>query len=146
MASHVTSRVARDDAGFNYSVRQGIVPHLNEIQRRFEARRTILRRKVPWSLWAWGLLMFLGAISISVSTSGPVLPLALFPVLMLVWTYFLIAGVRWLWIVTLLLYLLSVPEMITGSLRWQGYISVLLGAILLLLPNTRRYFSTPLAK
>jgi membrane protein implicated in regulation of membrane protease activity len=90
--------------------------------------------------------MLLAVISLEVKVHGPVLARILFAIIMLVWLYFLLKGVRWVWMVTIAIYVLGVvPNLISGSLTWQGVVSSLLGLMLLLLPVTRRYFSSPTA-
>jgi hypothetical protein len=84
----------------------------------------------------------LAAISIEIKVHGPVSARVLFAAVMLAWLYFLLKGVRWVWIVTVGIYVLGlVPDLISGSLMWQGLALGLIGLVLLLLPVTRRHFS-----
>jgi hypothetical protein len=99
-------------------------------------------RRVPWPLWAYCAVMLLGAVSIDVRASGPVFVMALIPIVMLAWLYFLLKGIRWLWFVTLGIYVLIIPEIVSGSVTWEGYASTVIGVTLLLLPATRHYFSS----
>jgi hypothetical protein len=103
-------------------------------------------KRVPWPLWGYSVAMLLAASLLEVNVHGPVSARVLFAVIMLVWLYFLLRGVRWVWIVTIGIYVLGVvPDLISGSLTWQGVVLSLIGLMLLLLPVTRRYFSSPTA-
>jgi hypothetical protein len=84
----------------------------------------------------------LAATSIEIKVHGPVSARVLFAAVMLAWLYFLLKGVRWVWIVTVGIYVLGfVPDLISGSLMWPGLALGLVGLMLLLLPVTRRHFS-----
>jgi len=73
---------------------------------------------------------------------GPITAKVLFAALMLAWLYFLLKGVRWVWIITVGISILGfLPNLIAGSLKWQGLALSLVGLLLLLIPVTRRYFS-----
>lgn len=99
-------------------------------------------KQVPWPLWFYSAVTVLGAILIEVQAHGPVSAKVLYPFVMLAWLYFLLKGVRWVWIVTAGIYVLGlVPDVLTSPLEWQGLVFGLIGLILLLLPVTRRYFS-----
>jgi membrane protein implicated in regulation of membrane protease activity len=83
----------------------------------------------------------MGATLIEVKAHGPIAVKVLFPLVMLAYLYFLLQGIRWLWIATIAVGVLGlVLEVISGSLDWQGVIWSLLDFTLLLLPVTRRYF------
>jgi hypothetical protein len=99
-------------------------------------------RQIPWPLWIYSAITLLGAILIEFRAHGPFLAKALYPIVMLVWLYFLLKGVRWIWIVTVGIYIVGlIPYLISGSLKWQGIALSLIGILLLLLPVTRQYFS-----
>jgi hypothetical protein len=99
-------------------------------------------KRVPWTLWAYSIALLLAAISIEVKVHGPVPAKVLFVTVMLAWLYLLLRGVRWVWIVTVGIYVLGfVTDLISGSLKWQGVALSLIGITLLLLPVTQRYFS-----
>lgn len=99
-------------------------------------------RGVPWPLWAYSAIMLSGAISIEIESHGPIGAKALYPLFMLAWLYFLVKGVRWVWIVTVGIYVLGlIGYLAWGPLKWQGVTLTLLGILLLMLPVTRRYFS-----
>jgi hypothetical protein len=78
---------------------------------------------------------------ISLEFQGPVSVRLLFAVIMLMWLYLLLKGVRWVWIFTLGVYGLGLIDLISGSLTWRGAAVGLAGLLLLLLPETRRYFT-----
>ncbi len=96
-------------------------------------------RSVPWSLWGFCILSLVGTIRIE--TGHLRLELRLFTVAFtLVWTYFLLAGVQWLWIVTVAFGVLGLAlDPILGTTLY-GLASSLVSLVLLLLPATRRYF------
>lgn len=99
-------------------------------------------KRVPWPLWVYSVATLFAAILIEIKVHGLVSAKLLFAAIMLAWLYLLLKGVRWVWIVTLGIYVLGfVPDLILGSLTWRGAASGVVGLILLLLPVTRRYFS-----
>lgn len=99
-------------------------------------------KRVPWPLWIYSVALLLAAILLEAKVHGPVLARLLFAIIMLTWIYFLLKGVRQVWIVTIGIYVLGlVPDLISGSFTWQGVVLALIGLMLLLLPVTRRYFS-----
>jgi hypothetical protein len=99
-------------------------------------------RRVPWSLWAYSAALLLGAISVEVKAHGPILAKVLLTAVMLAWLSFLLKGVRWVWIATVVICVFGlVSDLISGSLEWQGVALSLIGLMLLLLPVTRRYIS-----
>lgn len=103
-------------------------------------------KQVPWPLWVYSAATLLGAVLIEVQALGPVSAKMLYPFVMFAWLYFLLKGVRWVWIFTVGIYILGlVPYLISGSLKWQGAALSLIGLLLLLLPVTRRYFSSDTA-
>jgi hypothetical protein len=86
--------------------------------------------------------LLISATLIEVKAHGPIPAKVLFAAVMLAWLYFLLKGARWVWIVTVAIYVLGfVPDLIAGSLKWQGLALGLIGLVLLLLPVTRRYFA-----
>jgi|SRR5690349_7489010 len=99
-------------------------------------------RRVPWPLWIYSASLFLGVTLVEVKAHGPIAAKALFAAVMLAWVYFLLKGVRWVWIITVGIYALGiVVDLISGSLEWQGLALSIASPILLLLPVTRQYFS-----
>ena len=100
-------------------------------------------RRVPWPLWIFSASILYGVILIEVDVHGPVLAKVLFAFFSLAWLFFLLKGVRWVWIATVAVSVLGfVPDLIEGSLRWRGVLFGLVGIGLLLLPVTRRYFAS----
>jgi hypothetical protein len=99
-------------------------------------------KRVPWPLWIYSASLLFSATLIEVKAHGPIPAKVLFAAVMLTWLYFLLKGVRWVWIVTVGIYALGfVADLISGSLKWQGVALSLIGFVLLLLPVTRRYFA-----
>jgi hypothetical protein len=100
-------------------------------------------RQVPWPLWMIFVSGVVGTILLEVKLHGQVPSRVLFPFVMFAWLFLLLKGVRWVWIATLGISILGfVPDVLSGSLRWQGVASGLATLVLLLLPTTRRYFSS----
>jgi hypothetical protein len=56
--------------------------------------------RVPWSLWLFVLASVAASGSLVFHVSGPIAPLVLYGALVLTWTFFLLRGVRGLWIAT----------------------------------------------
>jgi hypothetical protein len=97
---------------------------------------------VPWPLWIYSASVLFSATLVEVKAHGLIPAKALFAFLMLAWLFFLLKGVRWIWIATIGVAVLGfVPDVIAGSLSWQGVALSLIGLVLLLLPVTRRYFA-----
>ena len=64
----------------------------------------------------------------------------LYPALVLGWLYFLLRGMRWIWLVTLAFFALGFAlELVAGPRHWWGPAMSSVALILLLLPVTRRY-------
>ena len=100
-------------------------------------------RKVPWPLWVLAALTLIPAVQIEVEVHGPIPVKVLYPFIVFGWLFFLLKGVRWVWIATLAVTVLGfAPDLITGSLTWRGAIGGALTIGLLLLPITRRYFAS----
>lgn len=99
-------------------------------------------RQVPWPLWVFAAAQLLVVARVEAMVHGPILAMILYPVLVLGWLYFLLRGVRWIWLVTLGVVVLGLAfELVSGSLRWWATTIGVAEALLLLLPFTRRYFS-----
>lgn len=59
------------------------------------------------------------------------------------WPYFMLRGVRWLWIVTVGAdALIFVIDIATGNGTWYGDLAAVVQLSLLLLPVTRRFFAS----
>jgi hypothetical protein len=101
------------------------------------------RRKVPWPLWLFTALALVPAILIEVEVHGSIAAKVLYPFMVFAWFFFLLRGVRWVWIGTLAVTVLGfVPDLIAGSLTWQGVVGGAITIGLLLLPVTRRHFAS----
>jgi hypothetical protein len=99
-------------------------------------------RRVPWTLWAFAALGFAGLIVVIGRAAGdtPAVPLVFYVVLTFAWLYFLLKGVKWVWMITVGVELVGVLfDLITGSGTWLGDSSGLVGLVLMLLPVTCRY-------
>jgi hypothetical protein len=99
-------------------------------------------RRVPWTLWCFAVLTVAGVIVVLARGSGDahVKALAFYVVIAAAWLYFLLRGVRWVWMVTVGVELVGLLfDLITGSGTWLGDSSGLVGLMLMLLPATRRY-------
>jgi hypothetical protein len=99
-------------------------------------------RRVPWTLWAFAVLTVAGLIVVIARASGDVQvkALAFYVVITAAWLYFLLKGVKWVWMITVGVELVGLLfDLITGSGTWLGDSSGLVGLVLILLPVTRRY-------
>lgn len=98
-------------------------------------------RRVPWPLWVYSAVTLPGVIMVEAKAHAPILAMVLYLLVVLAWLYFLLKGVRWVWIFTVVIYVLGlIPYLIADSINWQGIAMSLIGLLLLLLPVTRRYF------
>jgi hypothetical protein len=98
-------------------------------------------RQVPWSLWAFEGVLLANLVVIEATVSAPVGPLVFAPFLILLWAYAMLRGIRWLWFCTLAIYVVTIPEIVLGSVSWAGSGLTILGLVFLLLPATRHYFA-----
>jgi hypothetical protein len=99
-------------------------------------------RRVPWTLWAFAALTVAGLIVVLARASGnaPATALIIYVVLTCAWLYFLLRGVRWVWMITVGVGLVGLLfDLISGSGTWLGISSGLVGLLLMVLPATRRY-------
>jgi hypothetical protein len=99
-------------------------------------------RRVPSTLWAFAVLAVAGVIVVLARASGgaPVTALIIYVVLIAAWLYFLLRGVRWVWMITVGVGLVGLLfDLISGSGTWLGISSGLVGLLLMVLPATRRY-------
>ena len=89
-------------------------------------------RRVPWTLWAFAVLTVAGVIVFLARATGdiPVTALIIYVVLISAWLYFLLRGVRWVWMITVGVELVgSLFDLITGSGTWLGISSGLVGLL-----------------
>lgn len=98
-------------------------------------------RRVPWPLWGYCILSLVGMIRLE--THHLRIEPRLFAVaFFLAWSYFLLAGVQWVWIATVAFGVLGLAlDPILGTTTWYVLTSGLVGLVLLLLPATRRYYA-----
>lgn len=98
-------------------------------------------KRVPWSLWAYCGVVLLGTVRLEIEAHGPVGVKGFFFLVMIVWLYLLFKGTRWVWGITVVIYVLGFVSFLgSGSLSATTGISSVAGLVLLLLPATRRYF------
>ena len=98
--------------------------------------------KLPWSLRVYAFLIGIGAIVV-VTQAHRVAGIAIFVVLILTWLYFLLRGSRFLWIVTVGISVLGLmTDLAFYSFTILGFATGIVGLVLLVLPSTRRFFST----
>jgi hypothetical protein len=97
-------------------------------------------KAVPWPLWIYSAITVITTISLEFH--GPVSVRVLFAIIMLVWLYLLLKGLRWVWILTVGVYVLGSIQLVWISFTWRGAAIGLVELLLLLLPETRRYFSS----
>lgn len=101
--------------------------------------------KVPWTLWAYALLTAGGIVQfllLRVDDTRPVLIVGTIA-LVIAWTFFLLKGVRWVWIGTLIVSALGLLDtVILGPRVWWSLLLYAVPFGLLLAPTTRRYFTT----
>jgi hypothetical protein len=100
-------------------------------------------KRVPWTLWLLAILFF-GNIAILVGRTEPRAGLVVFSVLFLVgWLYLLFSGNRWVWILTIALFVVSlVIDLANGSpLPWYSWVTSLAELALLVQPDSCRFFA-----
>ena len=99
-------------------------------------------RRVPWPLWIYSAVAFFDLLRLEFRVHGPALAMVIYTAFSIAWLYFLLRGVRWIWLGTVALLVLGLAyDLVAGSLlRWVAALGVI-ELILLLLPVTRSYFS-----
>jgi len=97
--------------------------------------------RAPWSLRAYVVIALASSVVTAVTASAPV-PSRVFSVSFTgVVCFFLLRGVRWLWVLAIVFILLGLAANITGGdAKWYGVVIGVVGLVLLLLPDTRRFF------
>jgi hypothetical protein len=95
---------------------------------------------IPWSLWAYGGVLLIGVASLGVGGHVRIVSLIITLLLACAWLYFLLKGIRGVWIAAVLISasVLAV-DLISESFSIFGLGAGLLNLGLLLLPITRRY-------
>lgn len=101
--------------------------------------------KAPWALRAYVVLTVGGAVVTAVTASStPVAPLLFFVAFEAVVGFFLLRGVRWLWLVTIAFLIFGfVLGVVESNLKWWGIAEGVVALVLLTHPTTRRYFAKP---
>lgn len=109
--------------------------------RKPSARSIIEWGEVPWTLWVFVALTTLAPVVVALTSSiKPALQVYFF-LATLMWNFFLLRGVRWLWLATVIVGLLgAVVDLVTGIGTWHGHLLGLIEIALLVLPVTRRFF------
>jgi hypothetical protein len=97
--------------------------------------------KAPFPLRSYVVLTTGGIVVTALVSSIPVVPAIFSVITTLVWNFFLIRGVRWLWLVTILVGALTISfDLITNTGTWYGISLGLVSLVLLVFPATRRFF------
>jgi hypothetical protein len=97
-------------------------------------------RKVPLPLWALEVVLLASLVVIDVTVTSSFVLLVFGWVVVLGWAYLLLTGIRWLWFVSVALFILTIPGIVDGSVDWVQSVLTIIGLGLLLLPTTRGYF------
>lgn len=106
--------------------------HVDRARRWYQA---------PLPLWAFVVLTTGDAIVPVATASGPVAPWIFLVAFILAWNYFLLRGLRWLWIATIVGFaFFTGVDLFTGTATWYGTLLGLIELGFLLLPPTRRFF------
>jgi hypothetical protein len=98
--------------------------------------------KAPWTLQAYVVIALAStAIIAIVVPSTPVPPRLFFVALMTATCFFLLRGVRWLWLLVIAFIPIGFAlGLIEGNTRWYGIALGIMDLVLLLHPATRRFF------
>jgi hypothetical protein len=101
--------------------------------------------RVPWTLWVYTVFTFGETLRVLLGlNSTPVLALVFYVAFMLAWVFFLLRGIRWVWIASLVVLVLGTLSIVAfGPRTWLGALSGLITFGLLLAPPTRHYFAEP---
>ena len=105
-----------------------------------QARWGIDWERVPWTLWAYAAISIANLVALLARLHNyrPAIYAAIF---LIAWDYFLLRGVRWLWIVTAAFLALALAfDLATARGSWWGDGIAIVDLILLLLPPTRRFY------
>jgi hypothetical protein len=100
-------------------------------------------KRVPWTLWLLAVL-FLGNLAILICGAELRAGLVVFSGLFVVgWLYLLFSGNRWVWILTIALFVVSlVIDLANGSpLPWYSWVINLAELALLVKPDSCRFFA-----
>jgi hypothetical protein len=87
------------------------------------------------------MVVLVGAAVVEIRAHSSASARAVFVVIILLWLYFLLRGVRWIWIATVGISVLGLMvDLLSGSFTWLGLVMGVVALALLLLPATRRHF------
>jgi hypothetical protein len=105
------------------------------------------REAVSWTLWAYvgctvmNLGFFMARSLSSKSVHHPVGIIVTSVAVVIFWDYFLLRGVRWLWIATIVVLAGGLLlDIATETILWWALVITVTQIVLLLLPTTRRFF------
>jgi len=103
--------------------------------------------QAPLTLRAYVVLSVVNSSVVAIVADGPIAPRLFLVGLSVVVAFFLLRGVRWLWIVITALTVLGLltSPLISGAPTWHGTLLGVLTLVLLLVPTTRRYFAQDVA-
>lgn len=97
--------------------------------------------RVPWTLWAYVLVSFVSVVGVLATAKTPLLGAILLVLLMGLWDFALLRGIRWVWLALVLLGVVgTLYDVVTGTGTWHGYLIGVAELVLLLLVPTRRFF------
>ena len=97
--------------------------------------------KAPRSLRVYVVIALVSSVITAIFVSAPVGPRVLLVPTAAVFCFFLLKGVPWLWIITIVFVPLGFAmSIIEGNVRWYGVAIGVVDLVLLLLPDTRRFF------
>ncbi|MBS1863221.1 MAG: hypothetical protein JSS68_16105 [Actinobacteria bacterium] len=96
---------------------------------------------VPWSMWAYVAATVVSAAILALRVHHSVVGVAGDVVIIAGWDYLLLRRVRWIWIATVALLAAGLAvDIAVETIRWYALVITPLQLILLLLPETRRFF------
>jgi hypothetical protein len=97
--------------------------------------------KAPWSLRAYVILSLASSLIVAIVASSPILPRVFLVGFTIVICFFLLKGVRWLWILSIAFIPLGFAMAVAqGNVRWYSVALGVVDLILLIHPDTRRVF------
>jgi hypothetical protein len=98
--------------------------------------------KAPWTLRAYVVIALASAVIVAIVVSStPVAPRLFLVALTAVTCFFLLRGVRWLWLLVLAFIPIGFAlGLIEGNTRWYGIALGIVDLVLLLHPATRQFF------
>jgi hypothetical protein len=97
-------------------------------------------KEAPWSLRGIVGVQLAGLVFLDVTVSQPAGLLVLGVLVVFGWNYALLIGVRWIWFLTVGIYICTLPRIVVGTAGWGASVLTVVGLILLFVPVTRHYF------